>query len=257
MGKIINIANQKGGVGKTTSVVNIGIGLSLWEKTVLIVDFDPQGNTSTGFGINNIEHQNTIYDVLSNTVDVSHAIIEKNKYLHILSADENLSGLTLELANNNNRLNYLKNTLDKIKDNYDFILIDSPPSLNLLTLNSIVACDDILIPVQAEFYALQGLTQLLYTLKKVENTVNKKVNIMGFLVTMYDIRTSISKEVLNELRKHFNGLVFNSVIPRNVRIAEAPSYGESVITYAPASKGAFAYKQLIKEIMERTYGKKK
>ena len=257
MGKIINIANQKGGVGKTTSVVNIGTGLSLWEKKVLIIDFDPQGNTTTGFGITNNDYEYTIYDVLSNRIDIHRAIVEKNSYLHVITADENLSGLTLELANNNDRLNFLNNKLSEIKNEYDFIFIDSPPSLNLLTLNSIVACDEIIIPVQAEFYALQGLTQLLHTLKKIEEIIHKQVNIMGFLLTMYDIRTSISKEVYNELKGHFNGLVFNSIIPRNVRIAEAPSYGESVITYAPSSKGAFAYKQLIKEIMERTYGKTK
>ena len=177
MGKIINVANQKGGVGKTTSVVNIGTGLSLWEKKVLIVDFDPQGNTTTGYGINIKDQEYTVYDVLSNSVAVEKSIIKKNKYLHILSADEDLSGLTLELANDNGRLFYLQNALQPIRENYDFILIDSPPSLNLLTLNSIVACDDVLIPVQAEFYALQGLTQLIHTLEKVEKAIDKKVNI--------------------------------------------------------------------------------
>jgi chromosome partitioning protein len=253
MKKIINIANQKGGVGKTTTVLNLGVGLSLWEKKVLIIDFDPQGNSTTGIGILKKNLNHTIYNVLSGEINIKDAIIkfEKNPYLDFIPAGEDLSGFPMEVYDDNNRIYYLKNLVDQIKNDYEYILIDSPPSLNLLTLNSIVAATDVLIPVQAEFYALEGLAQLMMTLKKVERYTGKKVNILGFLVTMYDVRTSISKQVHQELTRYFEKKVLTTIIPRNVRISEAPGYGETVLTYAPASKGAFAYKELIAELLEK------
>ncbi len=253
MKKIINIANQKGGVGKTTTVLNLGVGLSLWEKKVLIIDFDPQGNSTTGIGILKKNLNHTIYSVLSGEINIKDAIIkfEKNPYLDFIPAGEDLSGFPMEVYDDNNRIYYLKNLVDQIKNDYEYILIDSPPSLNLLTLNSIVAATDVLIPVQAEFYALEGLAQLMMTLKKVERYTGKKVNILGFLVTMYDVRTSISKQVHQELTRYFEKKVLTTIIPRNVRISEAPGYGETVLTYAPASKGAFAYKELIAELLEK------
>ena len=253
MKKIINIANQKGGVGKTTTVLNLGVGLSLWEKKVLIIYFDPQGNSTTGIGILKKSLNHTIYNAWSDEVNIKDTIIkfEKNPYLDFIPADESLSGFPVEVYDDNNRIYYLKNLVDQIKNDYEYIIIDSPPSLNLLTLNSIVASTDILIPVQAEFYALEGLTQLMMTLKKVERYTGKKVNILGFLVTMYDIRTSISKQVHQELTRYFEKKVLTTIIPRNVRISEAPGFGETVLTYAPSSKGAFAYKELISELLEK------
>ncbi len=251
--RTINIANQKGGVGKTTTVINLAWGLALWEKRVLVVDFDPQGNTTTGLGISKRGLYNNVYTVLSGRVPIREAImsVTNNEYLSCLPANEDLSAFPLEAAGEKDRLFILDGALKAVRAEYDFIIIDSPPSLNLITLNAMTASSDILIPVQSEFYALEGLSQLLRTKERIEEAIAKKINILGFLITMYDSRTTMARQVEEELKKHFAGKVLRTIIPRNVRIAEAPGFGESVLTYDPSSRGAFAYKELVKELLER------
>ena len=248
--RIIDVANQKGGVGKTTSAINLAVGISLWEKKVLLVDFDPQGNSTTGLGIDKKEEMNNIYGLITGKCSLEQTLLRLSEYLDIIPGGEDLSAFPMEVYNDKDRLFILKKLISELRPGYDFIIIDTPPSLNLITLNGIIAADELLIPVQAEFYALEGITQVLKTLKKVKRYTGKSVLKTHFLVTMYDMRTSISKQVRQELEKHFPSDVLKTVIPRNVRIAEAPGFGESVLTYAPLSKGAYAYKELVKEIME-------
>lgn len=247
MGRIIAVLNQKGGVGKTTTAINLGAYLAKMGKSVLIVDFDPQGNATSGVGLDKQNVELTSFDVLFEDNVLQAAIMATStQNLFILPANENLASAEVELVNREEREKYLKQALSTIA--YDYVLIDCPPSLGLLTINALTAADWLLIPVQAEYYALEGLTQLLSVLQRVRQSLNPKLELLGVLVTMFDSRTSLSEQVYAELKKHFGGKVFKTVVPRNVKLAEAPSYGRPVSEHDKWSKGARAYKALAKEV---------
>lgn len=248
---VIAVTNQKGGVGKTTTTVNVAYCLAKAGKKVLLVDFDPQGNATSGLGIEKTTLQKTVRDVVTNTAPLAAVILPtETKNLSIVPSTPELANAEVELASADKRFSRLKLALQSASD-YDFILIDSPPSLSLLTVNGLIAADYVLLPVQAEFYAMEGLGQLLETMKLVRKGMNPTLELIGVLVTMMDTRTTLSKQVLAEIQKHFPGKVFETTIPRNVRIAEAPSHGEPVGKYDKWSKGARAYKSLSKEVMDR------
>lgn len=246
MRQIIAVLNQKGGVGKTTTVIDVAAYLSKMGKSVLVVDIDPQGNATSGLGQSkNVE--TTVYDVLVNDVLLSEAILEtKEGDVSILPANSDLAGAEVELVGKEGREQKLKNALSHAS--HDYVLIDCPPSLGLLSINALVAADWVLIPVQAEYYALEGLTQLLATVQRVRDGINPNLELLGVVVTMFDGRTSLSDNVYNELKKHFGNKLFSTVIPRNVRLAEAPSHGKSILEHDKWSRGARAYKALAKEI---------
>lgn len=257
MGKTIVIANQKGGVGKTTTSVNLSACLGAAGKKVLVIDIDPQGNTTSGLGVEKDEAEISIYDVLINDENLSDAIIKTEfKNLSLCPANVNLAGAEIELVDMKNREHLLKNAIDEIKDKYDFIIIDCPPSLGLLTLNSFVAADSVLVPIQCEYYALEGLSQLTKTIKSIKHSLNEKIQFEGILLTMFDARTNLSIQVADEVKKFFPDKVFKSVIPRNVRLSEAPSFGEPIIIYDKYSKGAEAYIDLAKEVIKNNRGAK-
>jgi chromosome partitioning protein len=247
---IIAVLNQKGGVGKTTTTINLAAYLARSGKSVLICDTDPQGNSTSGLGVSKNELSATLYDVLFSKADV-HKVIQKlnNEKLFLLPANANLAGAEVELVNTEGREMQLKKILDGL--DYDYILIDCPPSLGLLTVNALVAADWVMIPVQAEYYALEGLSQLLSVVQQVRKGLNTSLNILGVLVTLYDSRTSLSEQVKQELEKYFGDKVFSTVIPRNVKLAEAPSFGRTIIEHDKWSKGARAYKALAKEVEKR------
>lgn len=246
MRQIIAILNQKGGVGKTTSTINISAYLAKMGRSVLVVDLDPQGNATSGLGIT-ADTVVTAYDVLVNGQLLSGAIIDSGiENLSIVPANADLAGAEIELVNQADREHRLKNALSRA--DYDYIIIDCPPSLGLLSINALTASDSVLIPVQAEYYALEGLTQLLDTISRVRKSLNPNLNLLGVAVTMYDSRTSLSENVYKELKKHFEQKLFKTVIPRNIRLAEAPSYGKSIFDHDKWSKGARSYKALAKEI---------
>jgi len=248
---VIAVTNQKGGVGKTTTTVNVAYCLAKAGKRVLLVDFDPQGNATSGLGVDKTKLEKTVLDVIMNDaplVGVVQATDTKN--LSLLPATPELANAEVELAKADKRFSRLKQALEGLND-YDFILIDSPPSLSLLTVNGLIASHYVLLPVQAEFYAMEGLGQLLETMKLVRKGMNPTLELVGVLVTMMDSRTVLSRQVLSEIQKHFPGKVFETTIPRNVRIAEAPSHGEPVGKYDKWSKGARSYKALTKEIITR------
>jgi chromosome partitioning protein len=252
MAKIITIANQKGGVGKTTTSINLASSLGVLEFKVLLVDIDPQANSSSGLGVDIKELENTVYDLMVEEADFENVVIETNfPNLSILPSSINLVGAEIELVNQTNRENRLRNILQQQKDNYDFILIDSPPSLGLLTVNGLCAADSVLIPVQCEYYALEGLGQLLNTIQLVKHSFNPNLDIEGVLMTMFDGRLRISNSVVEEVRSHFKEKVFNTVISRNVRLAEAPSYNVPVIEYDATSSGAQNYLALANELYQR------
>ena len=253
MAKKIAIINQKGGVGKTTTAINLGVYLARSGKKVLILDLDPQGNTTSGFGIEPGKLNGCVYNVLIDGAPI-HRIkkdTEAHQNLHLAPASINLAAAEVELVSQLAREHKLKSALDEVVNDYDYVLIDNPPSLGLLTVNGLVASDRVIIPVQAEYYALEGLGQLLATIKRVRVQLNPKLDLLGVLVTMYDKRTGLAKEVQNELVKHFGSHVFDTVIPRNVRLAEAPSYGKTIADYDKFSKGAQAYKKLSEEVIKR------
>jgi chromosome partitioning protein len=251
MAKIITIANQKGGVGKTTTSINLASSLGVLEFKVLLVDIDPQANSSSGLGVDIKELENTVYDLMVEEADFENVVIETNfPNLSILPSSINLVGAEIELVNQTNRENRLRNILQQQKDNYDFILIDSPPSLGLLTVNGLCAADSVLIPVQCEYYALEGLGQLLNTIQLVKHSFNPNLDIEGVLMTMFDGRLRISNSVVEEVRSHFKEKVFNTVISRNVRLAEAPSYNVPVIEYDATSSGAQNYLALANELYQ-------
>lgn len=250
MSKIIAIANQKGGVGKTTTSVNLGAGLATIGKKVLLIDIDPQGNTTSGVGINKADVANCIYDVLINEVHPKDAIAHTEiENLHIIPATIQLAGAEIELVPTISREVRLKKSLQPIRNLYDYILIDCPPSLGILTINSLTAADSVLIPIQCEYYALEGLSQLLNTVRLVQKHLNTSLQIEGVLLTMFDARTNLGIQVIEEVKKYFQQKVYKTVIPRNVRLSEAPSHGQSIITYDPRSKGAEVYLELAKEVV--------
>ncbi len=251
MCKIIAVANQKGGVGKTTTSVNLGASLASQGKKVLLIDIDPQGNTTSGIGINKADVMYCIYDVLINDVhpkDATADTIIPN--LNIIPATIQLAGAEIELVPTISREVRLKKSLALVRHLYDYILIDCPPSLGILTVNSLTAADSVLIPIQCEYYALEGLSQLLNTIRLVQKHLNTSLQIEGVLLTMFDARTNLGIQVIEEVKKYFQQKVYDTVIPRNVRLSEAPSHGESIITYDPRSKGAEVYMELAKEVIE-------
>ncbi|MBO0419313.1 ParA family protein [Vagococcus fluvialis] len=252
MARVISVANQKGGVGKTTTTVNLGACLADAGKRVLLVDMDAQGNATSGIGIKKSDVTNDIYDVLVNEVPIKEVIQQTaRERLDIAPATIQLSGAEIELTSMMARESRLKTALSDITEEYDYVLIDCPPSLGHLTINSFSASDSILIPVQCEYYALEGLSQLLNTIRLVQKHFNADLRIEGVLLTMYDARTNLGSEVVEEVRKYFRERVYDTIIPRNVRLSEAPSHGQSIIDYDPKSKGAENYHALAKEVMNR------
>ncbi len=251
MGKAIAIFNQKGGVGKTTTNVNLSACLASLGKKILVIDIDPQGNTTSGFGVDKGTINLSIYDVLINAVNVREAIIPTNiDNLSIVPSNTDLAGAEIELTENKNRELTLRNAIKQIKDDFDFIFIDCPPSLGLLTINALVASDSVVIPIQCEYYALEGVSQLMNTIKLVKSSLNPSLEVEGVVLSMFDGRTNLSIQVVDEVKKYFKDKVYTSIIPRNVRLAEAPSHGLSIIEYDPKSKGAEAYMELAKEFLD-------
>jgi chromosome partitioning protein len=258
MAKIISLINQKGGVGKTTTAINVATYLSNAGKAVLLVDLDPQGNASSGSGINIRDLEKSLYSALVGGEHPRDVILRVDGSGNdILPSSQDLAGAAIELVHFDNREFKLYDVLRQIRADYDYIIIDSPPSLGLLTINGLVASDEVLIPVQTEYYALEGLSQLLSTIELVQKHLQPNLKIMGAVLTMYDQRNRLARQVVNEMRKHFPGHVFDSVIPRSVRLAEAPSYGKSILNFDAFSKGARSYKNLVKEILELENQEKK
>ena len=250
MGKIVSIANQKGGVGKTTTSVNMSTLLAKRGKKVLLIDADPQGNASSGLGVDK-DIEESVYDILIGETEVQDVVVKtKIKNLDICPSNINLAGAEVELVSVMSREYRLKEKLDSIKDIYDFIVIDCPPSLGLITLNAFTASDSVLIPVQCEYYALEGLGQLLNTITLVKKHLNKSIEIEGALLTMYDIRTNLSNQVVKEVKKYFDDKVYKNVIQRNIKLSEAPSYGMPISVYDPKSKGAKSYEKFVKEFLK-------
>ena len=257
MGKVISLINQKGGVGKTTTSINLSASLALLNKKVLLIDLDPQCNTTTGIGLNKGEIDKSIYNVLNNTATIEESIIKtKYKNLYVLPASINLAGIDIEILdqsrNNSNfvKAEQLKLHIDKIKDKFDFIIIDCPPALGIITTNALTASDSVIIPVQCEFFALEGITQLLRAIMYTQQNLNPKLSIEGVLLTMLDARTNLGIEVVEEIRSYFKDKVYNTIIPRLIRLTEAPSHGKPIIAYDPKSKGSEAYLNLAKEVIE-------
>lgn len=252
MGKAIAIFNQKGGVGKTTTNINLAACLAMKGKKVLILDIDPQGNTTSGVGVSKRSLKNTVYNILiDKNYDPKKAIIHTDvKNLDLIPASVDLAGAEVELVQIEEREKTLKNGLDKVKNQYDYIFIDCPPSLGLLTINSLTAVDSVLIPIQCEFYALEGVSQLVSTIDLVKKGLNPKLSIQGVILSMFDGRTNLSVQVVQEVKRYFGDKVYATVIPRNVRLAEAPSYGMPITKYDPKSKGAEAYMDFAEEFLD-------
>ena len=258
MGKVISLVNQKGGVGKTTTSINLSASLAVLGKRVLLIDLDPQGNATTGIGINKGEIENSIYDVLIDRCDIESAVsASKYKRLFVIPATINLAGIDIELMEKSNadatfsKGAQLKTKLDRIKDQFDYIIMDCPPSLGLITTNALTASDSVIIPVQCEFFALEGIMQLLNTIMMAQKTLTPNLDIEGVLLTMLDSRTNLGFEVVEDIRKYFKERVYNTIIPRLIRLTEAPSHGKPIVAYDPKSKGTEAYLNLAKEVIER------
>lgn len=250
MGKIIAVVNQKGGVGKTTTAVNLTAALTEAGRRVLLCDFDPQANATSGLGLNKKNLKYSVYDVIINQIPTEQAI-QSTKYGDVLPSSADLAGAAVELLSITNPNGQLKAALERVQDKYDLILIDCPPSLELLTLNGLMAAEGILVPVQCEYYALEGLTDLMATLRMVKKRLNPRLEIFGVALTMFDGRTNFSTQVAQEVRRHFPGKVYANVIPRNVRLAEAPSHGLPVTVYDRNSRGAVAYRAMAEEVMRK------
>lgn len=252
MGKIISIANQKGGVGKTTTAINLAASLAVFEKKVLVIDADPQANTTSGLNFSpNNDEKRTLYEVMIGTIPAEDALIQTEMAnLHMIPSHINLVGAEVELYESENRESILRNALEPIRDNYDYIIIDCSPSLGVTTINCLVASDSVIIPVQPEFFALEGLGKLLQTIRLVQNGVNPGLGIEGFVVTMFDGRTKVHTQVVGELREHFKDLVFKTIIQRNIRLSEAPSHGKPIVLYDVMCPGTTNYLNLAKEILE-------
>ncbi|MBN2166393.1 MAG: ParA family protein [Marinilabiliaceae bacterium] len=252
MSKIIALANQKGGVGKTTTAINLAASLAVLEKKVLVVDADPQANATSGFGFDLKTIESSIYECIIDKTDPHDALL-KGEFdnLQVLPSHIDLVGAEIEMLNLPNREKVLKEVLGKIKDEYDYILIDCSPSLGLITVNALTAADSVIIPVQCEYFALEGLGKLLNTIKIIQGRLNPDLKIEGFLLTMYDARLNLSNQVVEEVQRHFQDMVFETIISRNVKLSEAPSYGKAVVMYDAASKGATNYLNLAKELIER------
>lgn len=252
MSKIISIFNQKGGVGKTTTSINLSAGLGRRKQNVLLIDLDPQGNATSGLGVNKKDLEQNVYDVIMHGEPLENVIMETSaKGLSLVPSGIELAGLEVELANSNSWQEKLKNEIDKIKDNYDQIFIDCPPSLGILSLMSLISSDFVLVPIQSEFYALEGTGQLLETIDMVKKNYNENLELLGVVMVMHDSRTRLATDVLGEVKSVFGEKVFNTLISRNIRLAEAPSYGVSIFDYDMLSKGAWNYKSLAKEVLDR------
>src|SRR5665647_1114110 len=254
MTNIISIVNQKGGVGKTTTTVNLSAYLAQHGEKVLVIDLDPQGNATSGYGFDKNLLETSVYDLLVNDTPISDVIQSTNREkIDMCPTNINLAGAEVELVSAMSRETILKRAVETISENYDFILIDCPPSLGLLTLNALAASTDVIVPIQGEYYALEGLTQLIDTINLVRKHLNPTIGIFGVVITMFDGRTQLTRQVTEEVRKYFGEKVFNTVIPRNIRLAEAPSYGKTIVEYDPKSRGGHAYNDLAIEAVSYTH----
>ncbi|MEP2772636.1 MAG: AAA family ATPase [Fulvivirga sp.] len=252
MSKVIAIANQKGGVGKTTSAINLAASLAALEYKTLVVDADPQANSTSGVGLNPKEVEISIYECMVDEIDVKEAITETDiDYLHILPSHIDLVGAEVEMVSIDRREERMKDALKKIRKEYDFIIIDCSPSLGLITINALTAADSVIIPVQCEYFALEGLGKLLNTIKIIQTRLNKELKIEGILLTMYDVRLRLSNQVVEEVKTHFKQIVFDTIIPRNIKLSESPSFGVPAIAHDAESKGAISYLNLAKEIINK------
>ena len=252
MGKIIALANQKGGVGKTTTAINLAASLAVLEQKVLIIDADPQANATSGVGFDVRNVTTSIYECIVDDVDPHKTILKtETENLDLLPSHIDLVGAEIEMLNRPNREMVMKHVLDKVRDDYDFVLIDCSPSLGLITVNALTAADSVIIPVQCEYFALEGLGKLLNTIKIIQNRLNQQLEIEGFLLTMYDARLNLSNQVYEEVKKHFQDMVFETIIARNIKLSEAPSYGVPAIAYDASSKGAISYLNLARELLQK------
>ena len=252
MGRIIAIANQKGGVGKTTTAINLSASLAEMGKKVLTIDMDPQGNTTSGLGLEKDDIENTVYELILGEVSVRKCIVESPvENLCVISSNADLAGAEIELLGINKKEYMLKNEIDYVKDDYDYILIDCPPSLNMLTINAMTTADTVLVPIQCEYYALEGLSQLMHTISLVQQRLNPDLEMEGVVFTMYDARTNLSLQVVENVKRNLNQTIYKTIIPRNIRLAEAPSHGLPINMYDPRSAGAESYRELAKEVVER------
>ena len=252
MGRIIAIANQKGGVGKTTTAINLSACLAEAGKKVLAIDLDPQGNTTSGLGINKEELENTVYELMLDECSIKESMVKTSiPNLTVIPANVNLAGAEIELLDVKEKEYVLKNSVDYIQDDFDFIIIDCPPSLNMLTINSMTTANTILVPIQCEYYALEGLSQLMHTINLVQERLNPNLEMEGVVFTMYDARTNLSLQVVDNVKGNLNTTIYQTIIPRNIRLAEAPSHGMPITEYDPKSAGAESYRQLAKEVIGR------